>query len=199
MRFAARVLVCVLVVGTSRQIVAAESGSSWWPFSHKQEATVSQPPAVAAPTSPYLNQAQTSPGPVAHEVQLPQSADSAAAAKDKSWLHMPSLPKLGSTTKTKKEEKKNRWVQKAPAPKSSGAVQTMKDGANKVASGTKSAWHKTVSALTPGKTKQPSSPSSRIAQSDKPSFWKRTFGEKDSDLKQPQTVPQWMAQKRLDP
>jgi len=162
---------------------------------------VSQPPGVAAPTSPYLNPAQTAPGPVAHEVQLPQSADSAAAAKSKSWLHMPTLPKLGSATKAKKEEKKNRWVQKAPAaPKSSGPVQAMKDGANKVSSSTKNAWHKTVTTFTPSsKSTQANSTPPRIAQNEKPPFWKRMFGEKESDVKQPQTVPQWMAQKRLDP
>jgi hypothetical protein len=201
MRFAARSLVCVLVLGTGSHTLAAEAGPSWWPFSHKQEATVSQPSGVVASTSPKLNPAQTAPGPVSHEVQLPPSADSAAAAKSKSWLHMPSLPKLGSSTKTKKETTKNKWVQKAPAaPTSSGAVQAMKNGANKVTSGTKSAWNKTVTTLTPGtKSKQASSTSPRIAQNDKPPLWKRMLGEKESDLKQPQTVPQWMAQKRLDP
>src|SRR6476660_8591548 len=112
MRFATHVLVCIIVLGTGSKLLAAESASSWWPFSHKQEATVSQPPSVAAPTSQYLNPAQTATGPVAHEVQLPQSADATAAAKSKSWLHMPSMPKLGSATKTKKEVKKNTWAQK---------------------------------------------------------------------------------------
>src|SRR3954471_7888829 len=105
MRFAARVLICVVMAVTGRELVAAETGSSWWPFSHHEQPTVSQPPGVAAPTSSYLNQAtpslnQATPslGPVAHEVQLPQSADASAAAKSKSWLHMPSMPKLGSAT-----------------------------------------------------------------------------------------------------
>jgi hypothetical protein len=197
MRFAARILVCVLVLGTGRAVTATESGTSWWPFSHKQETTLSQPTAVAAPTSPYLNPVQAAPGPVTHEVQLPQSADSAAAAKSKSWLHMPSLPKLGSSTKSQKDTK-NRWVQKAPAPKSSGPVQAMKDGANKVSSSTKSAWHKTVTTLTPGsKSKQATSASPRVAQSDKPPFWKRMVGEKEPE--HPATMPGFLAQKRLDP
>ncbi len=32
-----------------------------------------------------------------------------------------------------------------------------------------------------------------------PPFWKKVFGAKEPELQQPQTVPQWMAQKRLDP
>jgi hypothetical protein len=32
-----------------------------------------------------------------------------------------------------------------------------------------------------------------------PPFWKKMFGAKEPAMQQPQTVPQWMAQKRLDP
>ena len=74
------------------------------------------------------------------------------------------------------------------------------DGANKFSTSTKSAWQKTKDALTPGDEKpQPKASSPRIAKRDvEPSFWKRMFGAK-SELQQPQTVPEWMAQQRLDP
>jgi hypothetical protein len=37
------------------------------------------------------------------------------------------------------------------------------------------------------------------ARQTSPPFWKKMFGAKEPELQQPQTVPQWMAQKRLDP
>jgi hypothetical protein len=82
-------------------------------------------------------------------------------------------------------------------------MQSVKKGANSVAASTKSAWHKTVAAVTPGtaaKKTVTSDPSPRVAsRATSPPFWKKMFGAKEPELQHPQTVPQWMAQKRLDP
>jgi hypothetical protein len=77
----------------------------------------------------------------------------------------------------------------------------MKNGAHKVADGTKSAYHKTVAALTPASKSKPvaANPPQVARRETQPSMWKRMFGAKQPELQQPQTVPQWMAQKRLDP
>jgi hypothetical protein len=84
-------------------------------------------------------------------------------------------------------------------------MQSMRNGASRVTASTKAAWHKTVAALTPGDaakradySKQPSG--SHMARRDlKPPLWKRMLGAKEPELNQPQTVPEWMAQKRVDP
>jgi hypothetical protein len=53
--------------------------------------------------------------------------------------------------------------------------------------------------LTPG-GKAASDSGSRVARREvKPSFWKRMLGAKEPEIQNPQTIPQWMAQKRLDP
>ena len=82
-------------------------------------------------------------------------------------------------------------------------MQSVKKGANSVAAGTKSAWHKTVAAVTPGSSCEKdgeADPSPQVASREtSPPFWKKMFGAKEPELQQPQTVPQWMAQKRLDP
>jgi hypothetical protein len=78
-------------------------------------------------------------------------------------------------------------------------MQSVKNGAHSVAATTKSAWNKTVAAVTPG-PKTAVKPDPRLtARQTSPSFWKKIFGAKEPELQQPQTVPQWMAQKRLDP
>ena len=86
-------------------------------------------------------------------------------------------------------------------------MQSVKNGANSVAEGTKSAWHKTVAAVTPGSTAKTTpkmaakpAPAPQVATREtSPPLWKKMFGAKEPAMQQPQTVPQWMAQKRLDP
>jgi hypothetical protein len=74
----------------------------------------------------------------------------------------------------------------------------MKDGAVRVRNNTKNAWDRTVDVLTPGSSSTSTSARSSIAQRQaRPSFWKRmTSGE---EKKGPETVPEWMAQERLNP
>ncbi len=213
MRFAARALIGVLFVVCCRDVVAAESGSGWWPFGHKDEAAVSQTPGVAANSVPPVKAPLAGAGPVAHQVELPQSPPDSndhwmlnTPQKKVSWpkLHMPELPKphlpsaLSSAKKPTTASSHNSWAQPPAAPKPS-PLQSMKNGANSVAAGTKSAWHKTVAAVMPG-DKSKKETSARVAKREpQPSLWKRMLGAKQPEVQPPQTVPQWMAQKRLDP
>ena len=200
MRVAARALIVVLVITGCRELLAAESNSSWWPFGHHNDAALTQPQAVAANSSSLAAAQQPTTGPIAHQVQLPTSPDAAAAAKKKSsWLHLPKL--TSSEKKTKAESTRNAWAAKPAAKTSSSPLKPVTDGAHKVTEGTKAAWHKTVTALTPGgKSKPQPAPSPQVANREaQPSFWKRMTGSKQPATQQAQTVPQWMAQKRLDP
>lgn len=211
MRFALRTLICTSLVVGSTSAMGAESGSKWWPFGGTETVAVS-PPSNAAPALPPLANSQPSSpapsslstGPIEHEVQKPTDP----AASKSGWLgmHMPKWAASSSSSTTTAAKPappaaRNTWAEpplKAPNP---SPVQSMKNGAHKVASGTKSAYHKTVAALTPGsKAKPAAAKPPQVARRDvQPPFWKRMFGAKEPQLQQPQTVPQWMAQKRLDP
>jgi len=204
MRFVAPALISILLILCCRDIRAAEPGSSWWPFSH-HDITTPTPPTpngLTAAGAPVPMTPPSAAGPVQHEVLLPQSsADVASAAKgDSSWFHMPHWMSPKSPAQKKAEAARNAWATKAPAPKTrpSSVTQSMKNGAHSIAEGTKSAYHKTVAALTPGeKTKK--KPNPYVAKSDTPpSVWKRMFGAKQPET-QPPTVQGFLAQKRLDP
>src|SRR5207253_170886 len=119
-------------------------------------------------------------------------------AKAKStWLglHMPKLSKPnlpGSATAEKKQKSAashNTWADKTPAAPKASPMQSVKNGAHSIASGTKNAYHKTVAALTPGSKSKPApASSSHLAQREtSPPFWKKMFGAKEPELKQPQT------------
>ncbi len=206
MRFALRTFICTSLVVCATSAIGAESGSKWWPFGGKQDVVV--PPPNAAPALPPLANSQPSStavgtlsnGPVQHEVLRPQ--DPPTSSSSSSWLHWP-WSKSSSTTAQKSTSNRNAWAQQAQPAKPT-MTQSMKNGAHKVADSTKSAYHKTVAALTPGsKTKAAPAPAAKppqVARRDvDPPFWKRMLGAKQPELQQPQTVPQWMAQKRLDP
>lgn len=222
MRFAARAFVAGIVLVSGRGVVAAETGSSWWPFGHKADAPVAQSAEVGQPVSPSATKTYpttsvpTAPapaadvGPIAHEVQMPANADTST---DSHWLantpkkktSWPKLewPKSLSSSKPvpPKPVESNRWVEKAPVKPKTSVTQSVKKGASSVASGTKSAWNKTVDAVTPGsKTKKATTPEpgTRIAKRDaSPSFWQKMMGAKEPEA--PKTMPGFLAQKRLDP
>jgi hypothetical protein len=223
MRFAARALVAVIFMVCCRGAVAAESSSSWWPFGHKADAAAAQTPTAGQTTLPpaatVLPKATTpaaGAGPVAHEAQMPTTPSDDnhwmvnTPKKKVSWpsLHMPSALSSNSTPAAKPETTKatkNKWVDKAPVAPKPSPMQSVKNGANSVAEGTKSAWHKTVAAVTPGSSakttpKAAPKPAPQVASREtSPPLWKKMFGAKEPAMQQPQTVPQWMAQKRLDP
>jgi hypothetical protein len=77
-------------------------------------------------------------------------------------------------------------------------MQALSDGAHRAGDRTRAAWRKTVDVLTPGEPDPRTAP--RIASRDaKPPFWKRMFGAQEPQSEGPQTIPQWMAQDRVDP
>jgi hypothetical protein len=93
---------------------------------------------------------------------------------------------------------RNSWVEKTPEPPRKSPLQVMNDGAKRVGTSTKNAWHKTVDVLTPGESSTASSRSKVAQRPVKPPFWKRMMGQND-ELQGPQTVPEWMAQQRVQP
>jgi len=157
-----------------------------------QSATATAPAATA--TTPLAQ--QTAP-PVGPEGETKERWMLNSKKGKVSWPHFnKELSKGGPLFKSDKKVEdptRNSWVEKTPAPPKPSPVKPVTDGA-------KSAWQKTKDALTPGEEKpQPNATSPRIAKRElKPTFWKRMFGAK-SELQQPQTVPEWMAQQRLDP
>ena len=210
----------VLIACCSQNAAAAEAGSSWWPFGKKDEAKVAQPPAVTPPAvgapsvaapvgSPFVAP-HTAAAPItaAPVPAAPAPAATADAAAEKHWMlstpktkvGWPKLSMPGSAAKKKAEAEapRNAWVDKTPITPKPSPMKPITDGAHKISKGTKDAWHKTVDALTPGEpTNTHEAP--RIAKREiKPPFYKRMFGAK-SELQGPQTVPEWMAQQRLDP
>jgi hypothetical protein len=218
MRFAARVLVAGILMVCCRGAAAAETSSSWWPFGHHAEATPAQPSAAAqttlpsmTTTPPQVTEPPAGAGPVAYEAQMP--ATQAEANSDSHWmfntpgkkvswpkLQMPWSSKSAAASNT--EAKKNMWVDKEPVTPKASPMESVKKGAHSFASGTKSAWHKTVAAVTPGdKSKNPeaTTPPHVARREVSPPLWKKMLGAKEPEIQQPQTIPQWMAQRRLDP
>jgi hypothetical protein len=221
MRHTTRALVVgmVIVACSSLEGVAAETSSRWWPFGKKDDASLADPPLAAAPsttpplmTSPNMAAARpsvTATAPLAQGTAAAADGAAEPAAKERWMLSSPkgkiSWPKLNKpktgffAEKPAPEPSRNSWVDQPITPKPS-PFKPLTDGAQKVSNSTKSAWHKTVDALTPGEAEQArSNTSSRVAKREiEPPLWKRMFGAK-SELQGPQTVPEWMAQQRLDP
>jgi hypothetical protein len=224
MRPISRALVGIILIAcSSQQLVAAETGSRWWPFGQRDETRMAQPPGVAA-QSPSSLQTSRRPGalkPAQQESvasaplgQQPQSPENAAdAPANENWmlsspkrkigwpqLTKPQMPKTGLfAQKAEPDATRNSWLEKTPAEPKPSPLKPLADGAQKVSRSTKAAWHKTVDAFTPGEPAPPTpSTSSRIAKRDgQPTFWQRVFGQQE-ELQQPQTVPEWMSQKRVD-
>jgi hypothetical protein len=251
MRHSTRALISVVItICCTQHSAAAESGSRWWPFGHKDDSQVAHSPAVGATSSQQTNlppipnataavpsaktpsasppiagatvapPVGTAPtahatAPLEHKTELPVADPAAETAKKESWMlsspkgkvswpHLnKDLSKGGPLFSSKKKEEdptRNSWVEKTPAPPKPSPTKTITDGAHKFSANTKSAWHKTVDALTPGEPEpKPKANSPRIAKREvQPPFWKRMFGA-TSEPQQPKTVPEWMAQQRLDP
>ena len=123
-----------------------------------------------------------------------------------SWprIHMPefSLPKprLPRPQLWPREEQvneaRNAWVQENPDPSRPSPLQAVKQGAQRVGDSTRRAWHKTVDVLTPGDA------SAAIQLPNRPSGNQATVLETDVGSGRaagPRTIPEWMAQERLDP
>jgi hypothetical protein len=196
--------------------MAAESGRKWWQFGQGREADVtvppqtmpqtapqtmtpqvSQPPASAASTA--IDQPSVLPGEVAIEQPEPHWMISSPLAKV-SWprFHMPELPKpkLPASPLPKRTEanpNRNAWAEPGPGPLKPSPMR-------RFGQSTRSAWGKTVDALTPGDQSKSNDPSSRVARRDDRSMWSRMFGSNEPKEKEgSQTIGEFIAQERIDP
>jgi hypothetical protein len=92
---------------------------------------------------------------------------------------------------------RNSWMQTNPQASRPSPLGTVKSGAQRVRSGTRAAWHKTVDLVTPGDSS--ATPPQVATGAAKPSLLKRMFGQEEPPQQGPRTVAEWMAQDRLDP
>jgi hypothetical protein len=89
---------------------------------------------------------------------------------------------------------RNAWVEKPPEPPKPSPLESVKNGAHRVADSTRSAWRKTVDAVTPGEQDHRSG--SRIASRDvKPPFWQRMMGAEEPQRDE-QTISGFVGQPR---
>jgi hypothetical protein len=100
--------------------------------------------------------------------------------------------------KSEVDSARNAWAENSTDPMRPSPLQAAKDGVRRVGDSTRTAWRKTVDALTPGNAA--ADQSSRIAGRDsRPPLWKRMFAADQPQPQGPRTVTEWMAQDRLDP
>jgi hypothetical protein len=219
MRYTTRTLLVAIVIVASSAVegTGAETSSRWWPFGKKGEANVAEPPkAATSSTTPPLTSPNMAAAHPSATAAAPSGATSATAATEPatkerwmfsspkgkvSWPHL-NKPKTGMfAEKPANDATRNSWVDQPVTPKPS-AFKPITDGAHKFSDNTKKAWKKTVAAVKGGEATPAaagSNPGARVAKREvEPTFWKKMFGAK-SELQGPQTVPEWMAQQRLDP
>jgi hypothetical protein len=107
---------------------------------------------------------------------------------------------LGFGKAGQQEARRNAWANKnkdADA-ESLSPWQSVKNGALRMSDSTASAWHKTVDAVTPGKSDSHAAPTA-VAQQEPKNRWWNWWSSEDEKPQGPQTVTEWMAQERLDP
>jgi hypothetical protein len=226
MRLTSSALIGVLLIASGgHRLAAAETGSRWWPFGQRDEARVAQPPLVAAPSqssrqTPHPHSASNPGQPsAAASPRFEQPSQSpernAEATANEHWmlsspkrkigwprLATPQMPRTGLfAQKAEPDATRNSWLEKTPAEPKPSPLKPIRDGAQRVAQNTKAAWNKTIDAITPGEPAPetaPRSSGSRVARNEpQPRFWQRLLGQEE-ELNQPQTVPEWMAQERVD-
>jgi len=171
-------------------------------------------PATAYPSTPYPS-ADTQPtGTIVQQDQDASSDYSADEYAERRWMfqspltriswpriHIPTMPRLPRPQlwprKNEVDEARNAWVQTSPDPARPSPLQAVRQGAQRVGESTRSAWRKTVDVLTPGDAS--SADSSRMAQRETQPFWRRVFTVEEPAPKGPRTIPEWLAQERLEP
>jgi len=190
--------------------LAAESAPKWWRFGQGRDADVTLPPEIARGAE------ATAPSATGQQAPLPKY--SGEEEPERRWMinsplakvswprvHMPELPKprMPPSPWPKKSEidaARNSWVETNPDPLKPSPMQAVSNGARRVGQSTRAAWDKTVDVFTPGDQSTASGPSSRVARRDRPPVWSRMFGSNESQKKAgSQTIPEFMAQDRLDP
>jgi hypothetical protein len=228
MRSTACALLLFVLVGANccGPASAQETGFWRWPFGRKanaEPAAGEMSPGSISGINPTAPPSTVSPATMpqgaapAAGAQAPLSPDANPPVSAQRWmyesptskvgwprLHMPEFalpkPRLPRPQFWPREEQvndaRNAWVQDNADPGRPSPVQAVKQGAQRVGASTRRAWHKTVDVLTPGDSSGVTS--SRVARQEvKPPFWKRMLGSEEPDG--PRTIPEWMAQERLDP
>jgi hypothetical protein len=203
MRHSLRALLIVLSIGLgSGNSLAAESGSKWWPFGRADETIlpdstktpfdVPTPAPTTVPQQPVL--------PDTTSIEDPNQKWMINSPFGKvSWprIHTPEMPKLPSLPaqdqQAAADANRNSWVEAPASPPKPSSLQSVSNSA-------RTAWKKTVDALTPGDQSQPEDRSSRVARREGQSAWKRMFGADETPKKEgSQTIGEFIAQERLDP
>jgi hypothetical protein len=207
MRHSMRALIGGLVLGACLgDTAAADSDRPWWPFG-RGSADAAAPSAEASPeqlpeTSVAADQAPST-APLAEDEPAQRWMIDSPLTKV-SWprLQFPEVAKSPLPRPWPKKSEaaapRNAWAEEPPiTPEPTSPMQAVTDGARRVGDSTRAAWHKTIDVLTPGGAS--SKTSSRVARRDaKSSWWGRMLGAED-EKQGPQTIPEWMAQERLDP
>ncbi len=223
MRHAARRMlgVCLVVGCCCHNASSEESKSSWWPFGGDDKVEAAEPTTTAPVVPPPVM--ATSPADSATQGTTEEALPDVGPVKDRPWmiqsplakvswpeLRMPKValpkPQLPRPSiwpdQSKAEDAKNSWVEKKPEPERPSPLQAVKNGAHSVSESTKTAWRKTVDAVTPGDQTAGNTPANpRMAHRDpvgQPSFWDRMTGKEEPKPEGPRTISEWMSQDRVE-
>jgi hypothetical protein len=205
MRHSMRALLIVLSIClTGGNVVAQESSAPWWPFGRSEETL---PPNATKTPFDAPTPAPTMPVPQPQQAITPVLPDEALADDHNqkwminspfgkvSWprLQMPKRPAAASDQQVAADADRNTWVETPVEPPKPSPFESMSNSA-------RTAWKKTVDALTPGDQSQPEDRSSRVARREGQSAWQRMFGSEEPTKKEgSQTIGEFIAQERVDP
>ena len=214
MRHIARVLLGLLLsVCFAKASAADESRFRLWPFGGDR-ANGAELTGNSLSTNPSATATGNS---AATPSQAPTSSYSADALPERRWMvqsplarvswpriHMPevSMPRPNFprpewlSRKSQIDDARNGWIQKSPDPARPTPLQAMQQGAQRVGQSTRTAWRKTVDALTPGEV--PSAADPRVAAREKPPLWQRLRGAEQPQKPGSQTVTEMLSQERID-
>jgi hypothetical protein len=172
--------IAFLVACSATSATAEEAGSWWWPFGGDDQTAQTTPDTPAAPQR-TSQRAEKPHSPTASRTPL---------------AHWPEVkvPKLWPS-KSQTDEARNAWAKPGPEPEHASPWTVVTDGAHRVNTSTRNAWHKTVDVLNP--FDEPKTPVAKTES--KPSFWRNWFHVEKDQPKGPRTITEWMAQERLDP
>lgn len=186
MHLTKRVILGVLFALSIGSPSVAKDSSWWWPFGGNEEATS----ATSPPQSTGVTDESWVSWP---EMKWPDMPSFDRASAEPTARSRAEVPNRRSAARSKR----NSWAKSRAAarPESSSTWQSFSGGIERVGQGTKSAWSKTVDAVTPGDQSTP-----RVARHDTGgSWWSRMWGDDPQPAEGPRTVTEWMAQERLNP
>ena len=177
MRFTFHTLTVVLLIACCPALATAEGANSWWwPWGGQR---AEDAPPVAQTTAPPL-----------HTASAPATNDQA------SWPEL-KLPHLWPSSPPA-DDNRNAWAKPTVQPKSTSPWHMVTDGAHRLGTSTRNAWHKTVDVLNPFDNNDQSVARRQPPQSST-TLWTTLFGAGESEPQRARTITEWIAQERLDP